>query len=160
MVKPVEAAVAISPVAKKHSMLGDYAQLFKVRVTSLIVITAWTGYYMGAARSGVASVSWTLLNSLWGIGLTSAGAAALNEVLERDLDARMSRTKDRPLPAGRMDTATGALAGSAAGLIGSIAFALTTNLLPALPAFAPPLPYLRFLTPPQQAPPLSPSSPP
>ncbi len=155
MVKPVEAAVAISPVAKKHSMLGDYAQLFKVRVTSLIVITAWTGYYMGAARSGVASVSWTLLNALWGIGLTSAGAAALNEVLERDLDARMSRTKDRPLPAGRMDTATGALAGSAAVLIGSIALALTTNLLTGLLAFATAVTYLGLYTPLKKVSPIS-----
>src|SRR5260370_8128373 len=114
MVKPVEAAVAISPVAKKHSMLGDYAQLFKVRVTSLIVITAWTGYYMGAARSGVASVSWTLLNALWGIGLTSAGAAALNELLERDLDARMSGTKDPPFPPARNATTTDTLERSAA----------------------------------------------
>ena len=67
-------------VIKRHSLLGDYAQLFKVRVTSLIVMTAWAGYYMGAARSGVSSVSWTLLNALWGIGLTSAGAAAAGAV--------------------------------------------------------------------------------
>src|SRR5260370_25332773 len=111
MVKPVEAAVAISPVAKKHSMLGDYAQLFKGRETSLIVITAWTGYYMGAARSGVASVSWTLLNALWGIGLTSAGAAALNEVLERHLYARMIRSMHRHLPARRIGLPTGAQPG-------------------------------------------------
>src|SRR5260370_16362616 len=100
-------------------MLGDYAQLFKVRVTSLIVITAWTGYYMGAARSGASSLSWTLLNAMWGIGLTSAGAAALNEVLERHLDARMHRANDRPLPPGRMETTTGPPASSAAPLIAS-----------------------------------------
>ncbi len=155
LVKPVEAPVAISPVAKKHSMLGDYAQLFKVRVTSLIVITAWTGYYMGAARSGATSVSWTLLNALWAIGLTSAGAAALNEVLERDLDSHMSRTKDRPLPAGRMDVATGALAGSAAVLIGSTALALTTNLLTGLLAFATAVTYLALYTPLKKISPIS-----
>src|SRR5215468_530646 len=95
--------------SRKYSSLrpADYAQFFKVRVTSLIVMTAWAGYYMGAARSGVTSLSWTLLNALWGIGLTSAGAAALNEVLERELDARMRRTKCRPLPAGRMSAGTG-----------------------------------------------------
>src|SRR5215472_7896713 len=102
-----QAPSAAPVVLKKNSLLGDYFQLFKVRVTSLVVITAWAGYYMGAARSGVSSLTWTLLNALWGIGLTSAGAAALNEVVERKLDAQMRRTKDRPLPAGRMDLATG-----------------------------------------------------
>src|SRR5215467_2555379 len=111
------AASAAAPATiKKHSLLGDYAQLFKVRVTSLIMMTAWAGYYMGAARSGVSSVSWTLLNALWGIGLTSAGAAALNEVLERELDARMSRTQNRPLPSGRMDLSSCILAGVTATL--------------------------------------------
>ena len=70
---------AAAAAAKKRSVIRDYFQLFKVRVTSLIVMTAWTGYYMGAAKSGVSSLSFTLLNALLGIGLTSAGAAALNE---------------------------------------------------------------------------------
>ena len=43
-------------VLKKNSLLSDYLQLFKVRVTSLIVMTAWTGYYMGAVHSGVPSL--------------------------------------------------------------------------------------------------------
>src|SRR5215472_14972362 len=123
MVKAVEATAAIAPLVKRHSIWGDYAQLFKIRVTSLIVITAWAGYYMGAAKSGAESISWTLLNALWGIGLTSAGAAALNEVFERDLDARMRRTKDRPLPAGRMDLVTGAVAGCVATLLGTVLLA-------------------------------------
>src|SRR5260370_5684688 len=98
--QPTGVAAGVTVVVKKHSLWSDYAQLFKVRVTSLIVMTAWAGFYMAAARSGVSWISWTLLNALWGIGLTSAGAAALNEVIERDLDAKMHRTQDRPLPAG------------------------------------------------------------
>src|SRR6516225_5276096 len=115
----VSQTTVAAAVIKRHSLLADYAQLFKVRVTSLIVMTAWAGYYMGAARSGVPSFSWTLLNALWGIGLTSAGAAALNEVLERELDARMRRTRNRPLPSGRMTLATGLVLGVAATLLGS-----------------------------------------
>src|SRR5262249_25728074 len=115
---------------------GDYAQLFKVRVTSLIVITAWAGYYMGAAKSNAGSLSWTLLSALWGIGLTSAGAAALNEVLERDLDARMRRTQDRPLPAGRWAVAPGWAAGPTAPLGGSVWLALMPNALPGALPFA------------------------
>jgi protoheme IX farnesyltransferase len=144
--KTGEAAAKIASI-EKHSVWGDYAQLFKVRVTSLIVMTAWTGYYMGAAKSGLSALSWTLLNALWGIGLTSAGAAALNEVVERDLDARMRRTKDRPLPSGRMDLATGLVAGSTAILLGSIGLALTTNVLTGALAFATAITYLAVYTP-------------
>ena len=95
-------APTASVVLKKNSLLGDYFQLFKVRVSSLVVMTAWAGYYMGAAKSGVSSLSWTLLNALLGIGVTCAGSAALNEVFEHKIDGLMRRTRNRPLPAGRM----------------------------------------------------------
>ena len=142
-------------VLKKRSALGDYAQLFKVRVTSLIVMTAWAGYYMGAARSGVSSLSWTLLNALWGIGLTSAGAAALNEVLERELDARMRRTRNRPLPSGRMSLGTGLTAGLFAVILGPVALALTTNVLTGVLAFATAATYLALYTPLKKRSPIS-----
>lgn len=148
-------AAGVSTVGKRHSVLGDYAQLFKVRVTSLIVMTAWAGYYMAAARSGVSSLSWTLLNALWGIGLTSAGAAALNEVLERELDSRMRRTQDRPLPSRRMDLATGWLAGLVATILGPVALALTTNVLTGVLALATAVTYLALYTPLKKVSPIS-----
>jgi heme o synthase len=146
-----------APVAirRNPTLLGDYAQLFKVRVTSLIVMTAWAGFYMAAAKSGLPSFGWTLLNALWGIGLTSAGAAALNEVLERELDAKMRRTKNRPLPAGRMDLATGTLAGVIAILAGVISLALTTNVLTGLLTLATAVTYLAFYTPLKKVSPIS-----
>ena len=153
--EPVEAVAGFAAQIKRHSLLGDYAELFKLRVTSLIVVTAWAGYYMGAAKGGLSSLSWTLLNALWGIGLTSAGAAALNEVLERDLDALMLRTKDRPLPAGRMDLATGLLAGSTAVLLGSFSLAFTTNWLTGVLAFATAVAYLALYTPLKKISPIS-----
>jgi heme o synthase len=153
---PIGPAPPATPaVIKNQSLLGDYAQLFKVRVTSLIVMTAWAGYYMGAAKSGVSSLSWTLLNALWGIGLTSAGAAALNEVLERDLDARMRRTRNRPLPSGRMSLATGLVLGIMAILLGPVALALTTNILTALLALATAVTYLVLYTPLKKISPIS-----
>jgi heme o synthase len=139
----------------KHSLLGDYAQLFKVRVTSLIVMTAWAGSYMAAARSGASSISWTLLNALWGIGLTSAGAAALNEVFERDLDAQMHRTQDRPLPSRRMRASTGLIAGLAAAIVGPVSLALTTNPLTGILAFATAATYLALYTPLKKLSPIS-----
>lgn len=146
-----------APVAvlRKHSLLGDYAQLFKVRVTSLIVMTAWAGFYMAAAKSGVPSFGWTLLNALWGIGLTSAGAAALNEVLERELDGKMRRTKNRPLPAGRMDLATGILAGVIAILAGTVSLAFTTNVLTGVLTLATAVTYLALYTPLKKISPIS-----
>jgi len=79
------------------SLLRDYSELMKARVTTLIVMTAWCGYYFGAARSGVTSLSWTLLHALVGIAAVSGGTAGMNEVMERDLDALMRRTARRPL---------------------------------------------------------------
>lgn len=80
----------------------DYAELTKLRVTTLIVMTAWCGYYFGALKSGLSSISWGLFHALLGIALISGGTAAMNEVMESDIDGRMRRTAQRPLPAGRM----------------------------------------------------------
>lgn len=149
-------SVGATPVVlSKRSVLGDYAELFKLRVTSLIVMTAWAGCYMASARSSVSSLSWTLLNALWGIGLTSAGAAALNEVLECELDGRMRRTRNRPLPSGRMTLATGLVLGLAATIVGSAALALTTNLLTGLLALATATCYLALYTPLKKVSPIS-----
>lgn len=142
-------------VLKKNSVLGDYLQLFKVRVTALIVITAWAGFYMGAAASQVSSLSWTLVYALWGIGLTCAGSAALNEVLEHRIDALMRRTRNRPLPAGRMSLATGLTAGILATITGSAFLAITTNVLTGILAFATAVVYLVLYTPLKRISPIS-----
>jgi len=146
---------AATVVLKKSSLLGDYFQLFKVRVTTLVVITAWAGYYMGAARSGISSLTWNLLNALVGIGVTCAGSAALNEVLERRIDALMRRTRNRPLPAGRMSVATGLTAGILATVLGPVYLALTTNLLTGVLAFSTAATYLAFYTPLKRISPIS-----
>src|ERR1700674_2925903 len=95
------------------SLLRDYAELIKLRVTTLIVMTAWCGYYFGAQKAGVSSLSWGLFHALLGIGLVSSGTAALNEVMEYKVDANMRRTARRPIPAGRMSVLHGALVGLA-----------------------------------------------
>jgi protoheme IX farnesyltransferase len=152
----VTAAAAAAPlVLKKNSLLGDYFQLFKVRVTSLVVMTAWAGYYMGAAKSGVSSLTWTLFNALVGIGVTCAGSAALNEVLEHKIDALMRRTRNRPLPAGRMSLATGMAAGILATILGPVYLSLTTNLLTGVLAFSTAATYLAFYTPLKRISPIS-----
>src|ERR1700684_4058881 len=101
------------------SLLRDYAELMKLRVTTLIVMTAWCGYYFGAQKAGVSSLSWGMLHALLGIGLVSGGTAALNEVMEHEVDAHMRRTAQRPLPAGRVTLRHAMMAGLRATLGGA-----------------------------------------
>lgn len=129
------------------ALLRDYAELTKLRVTTLIVMTAWTGYYFAAVKSGVSSVSWTLFHALFGIGLVSAGTAAFNEVIEREGDARMRRTALRPLPAKRMSLLHATIASAVMVFGGTIYLWLSTNALAALLTFATSVVYLAVYTP-------------
>src|SRR5271168_838844 len=122
------------------SLVRDYAELMKLRVTSLIVMTAWCGYYFGAQKAGVSSLSWGLLHALLGIGLVSSGTAALNEVMEHKVDAHMRRTAQRPLPAGRMSLLLATIGGS-------IYLAVFSNPLTGLLSFLTSLVYLAAYTP-------------
>jgi protoheme IX farnesyltransferase len=117
------------PRSSAAAWARDYAELVKLRVTSLIVMTAWTGYFLGAAKSGVSSLGWGLLHALLGIGLVSGGTAALNEVVERDIDALMRRTAGRPLPSKRMSVAQAIIIASTMIAGGTLYLALMTNLL-------------------------------
>src|SRR5947209_2132266 len=151
-----ESGSAVSPLLlKKHSVFSDCAQLFKFRVTSLVMMTAWAGFYMGAAKSGVSSFSWALFQAMLGIGLTSAGAAALNEVMEHRLDALMARTRNRPIPAKRLELSTGLAAGLFTTLAGVVYLALATNVLTGVLAFLTAAAYLGLYTPLKQRSPIS-----
>ena len=128
-------------------LLRDYAELTKARITTLIVLTAWCGYFFGAHKQGIPWWSVGLLHALLGVALVSSGTAALNEVLECDVDARMRRTASRPLPAGRMSRRQAALAGLVLTLGGSVYLAAFTNLLTGLLVFLTALVYLAAYTP-------------
>jgi protoheme IX farnesyltransferase len=129
------------------SLLRDYAELTKTRITMLIVLTAWCGYFFGAHRMGVSSWSLGLIHALFGIALVSSGTAALNEVLESEVDARMRRTALRPLPSGRMTRAHAAAVGLTLTLGGSVYLAIYTNLLTGTLVFLTSLVYLAAYTP-------------
>src|SRR5882757_7916505 len=129
------------------SLLRDYAELVKLRVTTLIVMTAWCGYYFGAQKAGVSSLSWGLFHALLGIGLVSSGTAALNEVMEHKVDANMRRTAQRPLPAGRMSLFHATTAGLLATLGGSAYLAFFTNPLTGLLTLLTSVVYLAAYTP-------------
>ena len=129
------------------SLLRDYAELTKTRITMLIVLTAWCGYFFGAHRMGVSSWSLGLIHALFGIALVSSGTAALNELLESEVDARMRRTALRPLPSGRMTRAHAAAVGLTLTLGGSVYLAIYTNLLTGTLVFLTSLVYLAAYTP-------------
>lgn len=110
-------------------LIADCRELFKVRVTGMVVVTAWAGFYLGSMQSGISSLQRGLLDTLFGIGLVSAGAGALNQALERKTDALMVRTANRPLAAGRLSLGAGVLAGMGALALGAWWLLAHTNLL-------------------------------
>jgi heme o synthase len=92
---------AASIIDRRYSKtrLADLIELTKPRITFLVLITTLVGFYMGA-REGINFL--LLLHAIIGTGLVASGASALNQYFERDLDARMVRTRNRPLPDGRL----------------------------------------------------------
>jgi len=111
------------------TLIHDLRELFKVKVVGMVLVTGWGGFYLGSMQSGISSVQPGLLDALFGIGLVSAGAGALNEALERKTDARMIRTAQRPLACGRFSLAEGILAGLSALTLGAVWLLMRTNLL-------------------------------
>ena len=79
--------------------LSAYLELTKPRITFLIVLTSAAGFCLGASGS----INYLLLtHAIVGIALLSSGIATLNQYMERELDARMRRTANRPLPTGKL----------------------------------------------------------
>jgi len=76
----------------------DYLQLAKARLSSMVLLSALVGYWLASSEIVLSQLLWFAVGTF----LVVAGANALNEVLERDSDARMRRTARRPLPAGRL----------------------------------------------------------
>ena len=129
------------------TLINDLRELFKVRVTGMVVITGWAGFYLGSMQSGITSVQRGLLDTLIGIGLVSAGASALNQALERSSDAKMKRTADRPIAAGRISLAQGIVAGIGALALGGWWLLLHTNLLTVSLALLTAFSYVAIYTP-------------
>ena len=143
-------SIATQPLALPRgplTLVRDYAELTKLRVTTLVVMTAWCSYYFGAIRAGVSSLSWGLFHTLLGVGLVAGGTAALNEVMESDVDRHMRRTAGRPLPTGRMSTRRALVSGVAMALGGALYLSLALNPLTGLLSVATAVVYLGAYTP-------------
>ena len=125
--QPGVATTAIRPRA--HSRLKDFWELTKPRMNFLVLVTTMAGFYMAARGWG----AWgRFLSTLFGTALTAAGASVLNQVMERDYDALMRRTANRPLPAGRVGPIEAWMFGAALSLSGIAVLATLVNWLTAL----------------------------
>lgn len=95
--------------------MKDWAELMKARLSLLVLLTTLVGLYCG---SGGQMELWRTLFTLVGTSLVAAAAAALNEWIERDLDAKMVRTAQRPLPTGRISPDEALVGGAGMAALG------------------------------------------
>jgi len=116
----------IAAAAPTKSWFAVYADLIKARLTLLVLLTTLVGFYVGYQGP----MNYLLMfHALFGTALVASGAAALNQLLEREYDARMRRTASRPLPSGRLQPVTVMLFGGICSLVGTVYLALLVNPL-------------------------------
>ena len=127
-----------------RTSLVDRIELTKPRITAMVVFTALVGF-VTAADAPLRGAA--LAAALVGTGLVAAGAAVLNQVLERDTDALMERTRQRPLPAGRVLPAEAVAFGTGVTLAGHALLLAVCGPLPAAVAFVTWASYLFVYTP-------------
>jgi protoheme IX farnesyltransferase len=122
----MRASAEILSAAPARSVGAILADLVKARLTTLVLLTTFVGFYMG----GRGAMDFALMfHALAGTALVAAGAAALNQLLEREYDAKMRRTQNRPLPAGHLEPAMVMIFGGVCATAGLVYLALAVNLL-------------------------------
>jgi heme o synthase len=121
-----------------------YLDLLKPRVVVMILVTTLVGFYLGSPGA----TDWALLlHTLASTALAAGGTLALNQYLERDLDAKMLRTRWRPLPAGRLEPEEALVFGNAIAAAGLVYQTLAVGAVPALVTAATTASYLFLYTP-------------
>lgn len=125
------------------TFLNDLMDLFKPKLTILVVVTLLVGVFLAPIRMNII----LMIISLGAIWLQAAGSLSLNCYLERDLDKLMERTKDRPLPAGRLNPKVALYWGWGLVILGTGILLLSANLLTALMGLFSVLSYIYLYTP-------------
>lgn len=129
---------------------ADLFALTKPRIALLVVLTVAAGFVLAMPLS---SGTWTmsswllLLHTLFGAAMVAAGTNALNQVMERDVDALMRRTSRRPLPSGRLGVRDATVFAWGLGVVGVGYLALFVNVTTACVAAATLLSYVLLYTP-------------
>jgi protoheme IX farnesyltransferase len=116
---------------RTRQLLADYLELTKPKVQSLLLLTTITTMYV----AGDPSVALVALTCLGGY-LSAGGAGAVNHWFDRDIDARMTRTAGRPIPAGRIAPTAALLFGCTLAALSFLELSLTVNVLAASLSFA------------------------
>jgi protoheme IX farnesyltransferase len=130
--------------------LRDLITLAKPRITTMVVITAAGGLFLAGRAGrveGPGPGATTVIATLVGIAMIVSGANALNMYIERDVDRRMDRTKNRPLPAGRLSPRVALWFGVILSALAVPVLALGANALTALLAVVANLLYVLAYTP-------------
>lgn len=132
----VDASVGVKKAAGPSvrsglGMVRDLLELTKARVGLMVLLTTVVGFVLGASHEAPAGF-WVLVNTLVATGLLAGGGATLNQVLEKDPDARMGRTRDRPVPSGRMSARRAWLIGAALTACGILYLLAGAGPLPAV----------------------------
>lgn len=133
-------------------IIRAYVDLTKPRITVLVMLTTLAGFCLASESA----IDWLqLLQLAIGIILLSSGIATLNQWMERDLDALMLRTQERPLPSGKLTATQALLFGTTLTIVANIYLAIFLNPLTALLGVATALSYLFLYTPLKTRTPLS-----
>ena len=126
--RPVEVPLRRTHERSLAATLRDYVALTKPRIISLLLLTTVTTMLVADPTGPAVSVIlWTMLGGY----LAAGGAGAINHYIDRDRDARMARTRARPLVAGRIEPLHGLAFGIALGSLATVQLALTVNALAA-----------------------------
>jgi heme o synthase len=140
----IDGEAAPAPVELPPARRLSFLELTKPRLNLLVLITTLAGYYLGSTGGeGIARLLW----ALGGTALVAAGASALNQWMERDAEARMIRTRGRPLPSERLHPREVLWFGLSLMVVGVALLAATVNLLTAGLAALTGLAYLVLYTP-------------
>jgi heme o synthase len=118
--------IAVALARDRRRVAADLLALAKPRIVVMILLTTVVGYYVGLPGAP----HWAqLVHLLVGTLLAAGGSLALNQYWERDVDARMERTRARPLPDGRLEPLEALLFGSALTLAGLVYLGSFVGLL-------------------------------
>ena len=120
------------PIAADHAgrRVADFLALCKPRVVAMVLVTTAVGYYLGGTAAPIDYARF--LSTLVGTALAAGGTRALYQYMERERDAMMQRTRDRPLPDGRIVPIDALLFGTVLTAAGLAYLALAVDTLPAL----------------------------
>jgi len=119
---------------KRNELLSIYGELIKTKQTILLLYTAIFAYFITAAELHIFNW-WDLIFMILSLFLAVSGTTALNMYIDRDIDAIMERTKNRPLPSGKISPSTVLINGLVLTILGILIAFLTLNWLTALIIF-------------------------